>query len=45
MPAVINLVMVVTFLGVWTMVATDLVGRHGREAKRLGANRQVDRNP
>jgi hypothetical protein len=44
MPAVINLVMVVTFLGVWTMIATDLVGRHGREAKRLAISRQVDRN-
>jgi hypothetical protein len=43
MPAVINLVMMMTFLGVWTMIGTDLVGRHGREAKRLATNRQVDR--
>jgi hypothetical protein len=42
MPEVIDLVMIVTFLAVWAMVATDLIGRHARETKRLATNRRAD---
>jgi hypothetical protein len=43
MPEIIDLVMIVTFLAVWAMIATDLIGRHGREAKRATPNARPDR--
>jgi hypothetical protein len=43
MPEIIDLVMIVTFLAVWAMIATDLIGRHGRETKRATPNARLDR--